>query len=192
MRLRTVPAILVALGLVTCKARTDQGPRLQPPPSFESLMDTSRWSAWQGPGFTISHPTNVTVLPDTDRFSGFVGTAMRWDFGRYQWLRIAFSTLRPSPTKDLGHFVDSTRVARNTDLDPDWRLAPASPMSLAGLRAFELRPNCGDCVAYEFYLDLPTGWVVASFSLEQNAPYTYEQQEALYRRILGTLRPSGS
>jgi hypothetical protein len=82
------------------------------------------------------------------------------------------------------------RVHRNLNLDPDWRLAPADSISVASYKALQLQPDCGDCVAYEIYLPLPDTWVVASFSLEQNTPYTFEQQEQLYRRIISTVRPA--
>jgi len=162
------------------------------PPSYDSLMDTSRWVAWRTPNFVLSHPTGATIVIDTGRFSGVVGGALRWDFTNNRWLSLSIADVPPTSAASLKYFVDSLRTARNVDLDPDWRLAPPTRVTISRYHALQLRPNCGDCVAYEFYVELPRAWVAASFSLEQFVPYTYDQQERLYRRILATLRTPDS
>ena len=71
-------------------------------------------------------------------------------------------------------------------------MPPAKRVNVVEGAAFELGPYCGDCIVREFYVLLGESRVIISFSLEQGLPYTYEQQEQLYRRILRTIRPAGS
>src|SRR5438128_1403357 len=161
---------------------------VSPPPSYDSLMDTSRWVAWRTPNLVLSYPAGATIVGDTGRFSSVVGAALHWDFTDNRSLSLSIAEVPPSSAPSLRHFVDSLRTARNVDLNPDWRLAAPSRVTISRYQALELRPSCGDCVAYEFYVELPRTWLTASFSLEQSVPYTYDEQERLYRRILATLR----
>ena len=157
------------------------------PPLYDSLMDTSRWVAWRTSALVLRHPAGATQVPDTDRFSGFVGTSLRWDFTDNRWLALAIAQVPATSAPSLKDFVDSVRHARNANLNPNWRLAPPTRVVVSHYPALEMRPDCGDCVAYEFYVQLPRTWLVISFSLEQSVPYTYEEQEQLYRRIIATL-----
>ncbi len=159
-----------------------------PPPAIATLLDTATWLIWRTPAFSVHYPPGATIQADTDRFSGYVGQSLRWDFSGNQWLRIAFARLPKGPTAPAS-YVDSVRLDRNARLNPDWAIAPALPMRIGTYAGFELKPDCGDCLAFEDYLELPQARVVASFSVEQNLPYTYEQQEALYRRIVATVQP---
>src|SRR5262245_8257399 len=178
---------------MACGCSRADSPRVAnpaPAPAFASILDTTRWVPWASGAFAIKYPQGARLLPDTDRFSGFVGTAIRWDLRDHEWLRIAFTTVPTTSAATLARFVDSVRIQRNLTLNPDWRLTPANSVSIGGYKALQLQPDCGDCVAYEIYVALPGTWVVVSFSLEQNTPYTYKQQEQLYRAIVSTLQPA--
>jgi hypothetical protein len=79
------------------------------------------------------------------------------------------------------------RLARNRTLEPDWRLAPATADTVGHLQVLSLVPDCGDCIAQEFYIALPATWVRVSYSLEQGTPFSFDQQDTLFRRIAATL-----
>ena len=191
MRVMAVAATLTCL--VGCRSRSEQGASalsqapFQLAPPYDSLTDTSRWLTWRTSDFKLRYPERATILPDTDRFSGLTGRALVWRFSQMQWLRVAVARLPTGPASQLVQFVDSIRRSRNESLNPDWRMVPASPLLVSHFPALELRPDCGDCEAHEVYVALPRTRLAFSFSLEQGLPYTYKQQEQLYRLILTTL-----
>ena len=191
--MRTLSAVATLTCLLACRSRTEhvasafsQVP-FQPAPPYDSLADTSRWLTWRTPDFTLHYPKRASVLPDTDRFSDHIGSALVWRFSQMQWLRLAVARLPGGPASRFVAFVDSIRRSRNASLNPDWRMAPASALQVSHYSALELRPDCGDCDAHEIYVALPQTRLVFSFSLEQGLKYTYTQQERLYRLILTTL-----
>ncbi len=190
MRTPLVAALLLLTGCSDKRAAV-QRDQFVPAPHFSAVIDTSSWLHARVEGLAVLHPPNAVIVSDTDRFSGLVGSALEWRFDRTSYLRIAVA--RVSPHGTLPNYLDSVRTARNANYvdqpDMDWALiAPPRAIALGPYHGYQLGPTCGDCVAYETYVEIPDSWVAVSFSLEQGLPYTYEQQDSLYRRIQATLR----
>ncbi len=191
--MRTLVAAATLTCLLGCRSRPQRGASalsqvpFQPAPPYDSLTDTSHWLAWHTPDFALRYPERATILPDTDPFSDHTGNALVWRFSQMQWLRLGVARLPAGSASRFVAFVDSIRRFRNESLNPDWRMAPASLLRVSRYSALELRPDCGDCDAHEVYIALPQTRLVFSFSLEQGLPYTYNQQDRLYRLILNTV-----
>ena len=177
---------LAWLAMASCSQRAAQDTPPPDAPSFASIMDTTKWITSTIAHVVLKHPVGAIERADSDRFSGFIGRALVWSFGNGD-LRIAVSNLHPGTS--LGKLVDSVRLARNKELNPEWRLAPAKALRVEEYEALELLPDCGDCEAHEWYVAMPSRWFVLSASLEQQQAFTYEQQAALYKRMLSTARP---
>lgn len=182
--------LLTTLTIAACGADGRTKSRLAAAP-FADLIDTTKWITSRTPDYSIRHPRDMGVVPDTDSTTGFVGTAL---VSRPEGLRFAVSFVGPFEIRSAP--LDPHPPVRMRCSDPGADLgnvvADASPCGLAGTyyEAFDVRHYRRDAVTHEVHVRLHHHLLLVTFGVSGDGTYSPADQLLLYQTMLETMRDS--